>query len=302
MKSLSPSHTDQSLPLALINEQYSRYRLIDPKSDKAMVASFQQHGQLTPVIVGPGSSGTHPLIDGFKRLRACRRLGISELKIEILDRESRAVKAAMFHLNRKSSSMTQYEEGMIVRSLHREDNLTQVEIAALLGCHKSWVCRRLTLIERLSSEVLEALRLGLIGVGVCRELIRLPRGNQAGALDSVHENKLSCRQTARLVTILDEAPESDHAGILRSPLTAISFSGESGPENESHFDRLLKDMNAMKQQSHRIRRQNRNRDLGLSASERATLLSYINEIEADLNDLKTTLTSMEPPNEICSKS
>ena len=301
MKPLSSSHTDQSLPLSSIDEQYSHYRLIDPKSDRAMVASFKQHGQLTPVIVGPKVSDAYPLIDGFKRLRACRQLGISELQIQILDTQSRAIKAAIFHLNRQARSMTQFEEGMIVRSLYREDGLTQVEIATLLGCHKSWVCRRLTMIEKLSSKVLEELRLGLIGVGLGRELIRLPRDNQAKVLASVHQNKLSCRQTARLVRLFDETPESEHAELLSAPLAALSCSPSSRPPVGSPLQ-LLKAMDAMKQQSHTMRQQNRKNGFVLSQSERTLLLSHMKEIEADLDHLKTTLTSMETPNEICSKS
>lgn len=301
MKPLSLSHTDQSLPLDAIDEQYSRYRLVDPKSDKTMVASFKQHGQLTPVIVGPKAPDGYPLIDGFKRLRACRQLGRSELKIQILDTQSRAIKAAMFHLNRQERSMTQFEEGMIVRSLNKEDRLPQVEIATLLGCHKSWVCRRLTMIEKLSREVLEELRLGLIGVGLCRELIRLPRGNQAKVLTSVHENRLSCRQTARLVKILDETPESEHAEILQEPMAVLTPPPSSRPRINSSPAQLLKDMGSMKQQSHTIRQQFRNNGLLFSTSEQTVLLSHIKEIEADLGHFKTTLTAMETPDEICSK-
>jgi ParB/RepB/Spo0J family partition protein len=302
MKILSSSHTNQSLPLASIGEQYSRYRLVDPKSDKAMVASFKQHGQLTPVIVGPKAPEGYPLIDGFKRLRACRQLGICELRVQILDTQSRAIKAAIFHLNRQDHSMTQFEEGMIVRSLKKDDGLTQVEIATLLGCHKSWVCRRFNMIENLSEEVLDALRLGLIGVGLCRELIRLPRGNQAEVLASVHENRLSCRQTARLVKVLDETPESEHAQILSEPLAVLSPPPSSRPAVNSHSAELLKDMDAMKQQSHTLRQQFRKNGLVFSKSERTVLLSHIKEIEADLDHFKNTLTSMETPDEICSKS
>ena len=45
----------------------------------------------------------------------------------------------------------------------REDGLSQVEVAELLGRHKSWVCRRLALIERLGSKARDELRVGLLG-------------------------------------------------------------------------------------------------------------------------------------------
>ena len=39
-----------------------------------------------------------------------------------------------------------------MQALVREDGLSQVEAAELLGRHKSWVCRRLALLERLGDE------------------------------------------------------------------------------------------------------------------------------------------------------
>ena len=59
--------------------------------------------------------------------------------------------------------MRELEEAWIVQALVRDDGLTQVEAAHLLGQHKSWVCRRLALLEKLSVEVKEDLRLGLLG-------------------------------------------------------------------------------------------------------------------------------------------
>ena len=40
--------------------------------------------------------------------------------------------------------------------------MTQVEVAELLGWHKSWVCRRLALVEKLTLKAREDLRLGLL--------------------------------------------------------------------------------------------------------------------------------------------
>lgn len=47
-------------------------------------------------------------------------------------------------------------------SLVHEDGLPQIEVAQMLGRHKSWVNRRLALIQRLTDQAREALRLGLL--------------------------------------------------------------------------------------------------------------------------------------------
>ena len=66
----------------------------------------------------------------------------------------------------------------------REDGMSQVEVAELLGRHKSWVCRRLALIERLGSKAKDDLRVGLLTPTAARQIVRLPEGNQAEVLEA----------------------------------------------------------------------------------------------------------------------
>ena len=68
--------------------------------------------------------------------------------------------------------MKELEEAWIVQSLVREDGLSQLQVAELLERHKSWVCRRLALLERLSEECREDLRLGLLSPTMARQLTR----------------------------------------------------------------------------------------------------------------------------------
>ena len=71
------------------------------------------------------------------------------------------------------------EEAWIIQALVREDGMSQVEVAELLGRHKSWVCRRLALIERLGPKAKDDLRVGLLSPTAARQIVRLPEGNQA---------------------------------------------------------------------------------------------------------------------------
>ena len=125
--------------------------------------------------------GRYELIDGFKRLRACRRLNKESLRAKMIEVNGRGCKAAIIQLNQSGRSINEIEEALVLQSLHREDGLTQIEIAALLGRDKSWVSRRIALIEKLSEEVQEDIRLGLISMITGRELSKLPRGNQRGS-------------------------------------------------------------------------------------------------------------------------
>lgn len=205
------------IPIEKIGEKFSNLRIIRPKVEDGLARSLEKYGQVSPVIVAHISGDQYEMIDGFKRLRAARRLSFQTLSARVFDGGSRALKAAMFNLNSKFNSMTELEQGLVIRSLHREDNLNQVEIATLLGRHKSWVCRRLSLVERLCDEVLENLKIGLINISTARELARLPCGNQSNALKTILKHQLTCHETARLVSLLMREPRCNHETILDFP-------------------------------------------------------------------------------------
>lgn len=216
------SHEPMKVPIAAIGERFAPLRIADPAAERAMLGSMQRFGQLTPVVVCRISPGEQELLDGFKRLRAGRQLGLKELTVRRLDVSLRACKAAMLQLNRVGRAICGMEEALVVHSLCHEDGLTQVEIALLLGRHKSWVCRRLALIERLCDEAQECIRLGLVPASLGAELARLQRCNQQRLLTALKEQHLTWRETRQVVAALLTRPRWEHEAILRNPRGALS--------------------------------------------------------------------------------
>ena len=105
------------------------------------------------------------------------------LSARLMEADERSAKAAIYGLNRAGGRTRELEEAWIIQALVREDGMSQVEVAELLGRHKSWVCRRLALIERLGSKARDDLRVGLLSPTSARQMVRLPQGNQAEVLD-----------------------------------------------------------------------------------------------------------------------
>lgn len=270
------------IPLSEIGERYLRLRLIRPKAEAAMADSLKKYGQLVPVVVSRPEGERYELIDGFKRLRACRKLGLKNLRARIFDGTHRASKAAIIHLNWKARSLVDLEEAMIVHSLYREDKLTQVEIATLLGRHKSWVSRRISLIERLSDEVQGDIRLGLVSVSIGRELARLPRGNQAGALSCITKHSLTYRETVELISMLLESPRWDQEKILRLPLDILEKRqaprpGEceaSGPTVHERLLTLLALLEGIRS------------EVLIAEEDRQQILSVMDKVDETLNHLR----------------
>jgi ParB/RepB/Spo0J family partition protein len=242
MRLASSNTPPLTIPLSEIDDRYCRYRLVTPRADRSMMESLKRYGQISPVVMGESGNGHYVLIDGFKRLRAARRLDLPELQASVIKAEDRALKTAMFHLNRKSGSLSTIEEAMIVQALHRENNLTQIEIGTLLGFSKTWVCRRLSLIERVHEEVLEQIRLGLIGPGIVREVSKLPRGNQTEALHAIRKHRLTCRETAQLIGLLKEKPSWAHDTILYFPEPILSQRQEERPPGIAEYGKIATEL------------------------------------------------------------
>ena len=206
-----------------IGEHYGRYRLHAPEAERAMAKSLERYGQLSP-LVSCRRNDRYELIVGFKRLGAARRLAqIDHLSARLLEADERTVKAAIYGLNRAGGRTRELEEAWIVHALVREDGLSQVEVAELLGRHKSWVCRRLALIERLGAKARDDLRVGLLTPTAARQMVRLPQGNQAEVLDAVRREALSSAELAGVVDLwLGCGERGQQQYILAHPREALS--------------------------------------------------------------------------------
>jgi ParB-like chromosome segregation protein Spo0J len=223
-------------PVADLGECYRRYRLPDTQAEGVMARSLGRYGQIAPVVVCRREEAVE-VIDGFKRLAAARTLGWPSLSARLLAADDRVAKAAIYGLNHTGRHTREWEEAWIVFALVREDGLTQVEAAELLGRHKSWVCRRLALVERLADPVKEDLRLGLLGATAARALVRLPAGNQVEALAAVRRDGLSAAELDGVVDLLaGAASRVQQEYVLAQPRQALRQAAQAG--RAAHDPRL----------------------------------------------------------------
>ena len=206
-----------------IGEHYGRYRLHLPEAERAMARSLERYGQLSPVVVCRRQD-RYELIDGFKRLGAVRGLAqIPRLSARLMEADERTAKAAIYGLNRAGGRTRELEEAWIIQALVREDGLSQVEVAELLGRHKSWVCRRLALIERLGPKAKDELRVGLLTPTAARQIVRLPQGNQTEVLEAIRREALSSAELGGVVDLWLRCSERrQQEYLLAHPREALS--------------------------------------------------------------------------------
>jgi ParB-like chromosome segregation protein Spo0J len=236
---------ETSVPLDALGQKLRALRLCRPNTDEHMRRSLQQRGQLT-ALTAFDNGGQLELVDGFKRLRAARRLGWTQLRVVVLASDVATATAAIVALH-EHRGLCELEEGWVVRSLCREHGLSQGAVAQLMRRHKSWVSRRLLLVEALDEAVQADVRLGLLGARSALSVAALPRGNQQGAAQLVMSRGMSTRQAEALVRqlrVLDSDAARAHA-IERWPEdgTTTAPSGRTRPRTAGEY--LLADVAAL---------------------------------------------------------
>jgi len=181
-----------------------------------------KYGQLAPVVFCQ-LEGSLVLVDGFKRLRAARTLqGMNSLRAHFIEVDEQGAKAAIFHLDRVPSKPNELEESWLIYALVHDDHLPQVEMAQMLGRHKSWVNRRLALLERLTEEAREALRLGILTPTQARHMTQLPRSNQNAAMKISAENALTSRELSETVKLLFGSSTSQQNRSIQGAITSAA--------------------------------------------------------------------------------
>jgi ParB-like chromosome segregation protein Spo0J len=218
-------------PLAVeeLGQRYRRYRLADPAAEEAMARSLRQYGQASPVVVCL-RDGQAELLDGFKRRAAAALVPLRTLSVRVIEADEAMAKAAIYGFNRLAGQPTVLEEAWIVHALVREDGLTQVQAAELLDHHKSWVNRRLAMLERLCEEARGELRLGLMAPSLARQLARLPVGNQSAVLATARREALTAAEAHGVINLLRNASVEQEQFILEKPREALlQAEGVQGP-------------------------------------------------------------------------
>ncbi len=211
----------QDLLLDQIDMSLSDLRIIRPADLEKMRRSLELHGQLQPIVVRQ-QDGTYQLLDGFKRCHCSKRLGWSSLRGIVLEVTLCDGVAMILKYNRAGKGLDDYDQALIIYSLVHDHGLDQVSISRLTGYCRSWVSRRLALIEKLCESVQDALRMGLISNTHARSIVKLPRGNQHAIMKIITGDHLSCRDTALLVDkYLSSKSSEEQDYVLSHPMEVI---------------------------------------------------------------------------------
>lgn len=235
---------NKTIELETIDTSLSEMRLTLPGQVQEIQKSLSQLGQLQPIIVRQEKE-KYQLIDGFKRYYASEELGWAHLQAKIIEASQAMGKAMILNYNKGTNSLIEYEEALIVYSLHKDHMMGQNEISEILGYSKTWVCRRIGLIEKLEVRVQDQLRLGKISNSHTRSIVKLPRGNQEELTRVIIRHNLTCRQSRDLIEkYLQTSRQEERSYLINNPIEALKMGEKKNDIHDCrlspHGNRLLK--------------------------------------------------------------
>lgn len=211
------------LALEALELDYERLRLKRPREEKRLLASIGDTGQQSPVVVVPaGAQGRYVLIDGYKRLRALRKLKADVAKAVLWEMPTAQALILAYQMQRSAGGWNAIEEGWMVYELHRKQGLPLNRIDAALDKSQGWASRRLGLVESLPERVLEDVHQGRIGAyAAMKYLLPLARANAKDCEQlaaKIGEHRLRSRQVELLCRRYKEGSRSSAQKIIADPL------------------------------------------------------------------------------------
>ena len=206
-----------------------RLRQVPEAAVRDKLESLRNRGQMSPLAAAE-QEGELVLVDGFARQAAAVRLGLTTVAVEVVQLTAVQMKAQLYLRNRERG-LALLEECRLVRELCEVDGLSQVEVAAVLERHKSWVSRRLGMWKALSPRLLSEGVVAELGTGSIRRLALLPVCNQEELVAVSCREGLGVQQTAQLIELWRRAPDSPaRRYLLEHPRRALELAQAEAQE------------------------------------------------------------------------
>ena len=148
----------QEVELSLLDGRYESYRMRQRGAETRLLASIAERGILEP-LEGVDLGGSHALLNGFKRWRCARRLGLATAPYVSLGEDAAMGIVALLRAS-TDRALSLLEQAGFVDELKRQQRMSVGEIAETLSRSKAWVSLRLGLLAEMPPLVRQRLFAG----------------------------------------------------------------------------------------------------------------------------------------------
>jgi ParB family transcriptional regulator, chromosome partitioning protein len=178
--------------------RYQPRREFAKHSLEELANSIRTQGIINPIVVRSVEKDRYEIIAGERRWRAAQLAQFTEVPVLIKTISDETALAISLIENIQRQDLNPLEEAEGIQRLIHEFNLTHQQIAETLGRSRTAITNLLRLLS-LAPPVKHLLQQGLLEMGHARGLLSLATEQQIQAAEKVVKNKLSVRETERLV-------------------------------------------------------------------------------------------------------
>ena len=250
--------------------RYEGHRMKNRAQEGRLLSSIAERGIEEP-LEGVDAQGTRVLLNGFKRYRCARKLGIGVVPYVSLGKDEATGIVALLKLSNTKSLGILEQAGFIdeLRSVHK---LSVGQIAEQLSRSKSWVSMRAGLIGEMSEGVRRALFSGAFPVYpymyTLRQFMRMNGGGKQEVdefVAALSGKRLSVRDVEQLAHGYFRGPESlreqIRAGNVALPLEQLRQAEHRAGGCNPFEQGLLKDLEITGKYMQRVMGKSRDRRL-----------------------------------------
>ncbi len=163
-----------------------------------LASSIRTQGIINPIVVRLIAKNRYEIIAGERRWRAAQLANLSEMPVLIKEISDETALALSLIENIQRQDLNPLEEAEGIQRLVNQFKLTHQEIATMLGRSRATITNLLRLLS-LAPQVKLFLQQGQLEMGHARALLSLSCDLQTQAAEKIIKNKLSVRETERLV-------------------------------------------------------------------------------------------------------
>ena len=232
--------------------RYEALRKRSPRRERQLMASLAEVGQLLPIVVVRAEvADRYVVVDGYKRVRAARRLRwdtVAATMWEIGEADALLLERMM----RTGDPEGPLEQGWLLCELRDRFGLSQSELARRFDRTVSWVSRRLALVAELPSSIQEHVRSGaLTPYAAMKYLVPLARANVGDCerlVTAIAPARPTTRQVAELYAGWVSGSDATRERMLADPALYLRAQDEARrpePADKSPAQLLLDDLGAL---------------------------------------------------------
>jgi len=148
----------EEIEISTLDLRYQNYRMKCKGTEKALLASIVEHGIRDP-LQGTESDGCRILLDGFKRYRCAKHLGIAMVPYLSLGADQGLAIITLLRVS-NAKSLSILEQAKLIEELKTVYAMSGGEIAQLLERSAAWVSVRTGIMAEMSSAVMDTIFAG----------------------------------------------------------------------------------------------------------------------------------------------